>query len=102
MATIDDVIAGITAFRDETYSRLDAQNAGIIAFRDEVYSRLDAQDTNIAAGKSISRVCTTCGGDGYLEVYDSSPANPGGSTTQVPCPLCGGAEKIDWGFQEAL
>ena len=69
---------------------------------DDIVDKLDALETAVMAEKSISRVCTTCGGDGYLEVNDSSPANPGGSITQVPCPLCGGAEKLNWGFQEAL
>jgi hypothetical protein len=65
---------------------------------EDIVDKLGALELKVEAEKLISRVCTTCGGDGYLDVWDDAEGSP----AQVPCPLCGGAEKIDWGFQEAL
>ena len=64
---------------------------------DALDAKLDALEVKVEAERSLSRVCTTCSGVGYLINY-----NDAREETQVTCPLCGGAEKNDWGFQEAL
>ena len=59
-------------------------------------AKLDALEVKVEAERSISRVCTTCAGAGYLDIITDEVEG------QIDCPLCVGAEKIDWGFQEAL
>lgn len=59
-------------------------------------AKVDALEVKVEAEKPISRICTDCGGAGYL--YDTAL----GGTPETLCPLCEGFETIDWGFQEAL
>ncbi len=59
----------------------------------DVIDKLDV----LEAERNVSRICTTCDGVGYLISY-----NDAREETQITCPLCGGATKIGWGFEEAL
>ena len=65
---------------------------------DALVAKIDALEAKIEAERQIKRICTTCSGDGYLEYWDDGDPN----AKQAVCPLCGGNQKIDWGFQEAL
>ncbi len=96
MATIDDIIAGLIAFRDTTYSKLNALQADINALTDpnkkiKIYSN-----------------CHKCHGDGMvwdyggiygihpLDVVDPPPETP----PSMVCPFCKGSKRIVWGWQE--
>ena len=77
---------------------------GMIAFRDEVYSRLDGIDTKINEIKSIMDneqiyvICSDCKGEGLIWGYPAGPGSP--PAYSYTCPVCGGAGKRLWGEQK--
>lgn len=95
MATIDDIVAGLVAFRNEVYTRLDIVQASL--------------DTLTDPTKKV-RVwfdCPKCHGDGI--VLDFASENgvdnldvvvPPGVLTpaEKQCPRCHGTKRITWGW----
>jgi len=70
MATIDQIAAGLIAFRDETYSRLTALDAKIDA--------LGELETKIDADRVLYTNCVHCNVNGMI---DGDPSS---------CTVCGG------------
>lgn len=67
---------------------------GMIAFRDEVYSRLDSIDAELAEIKTeiTSHICDWCSGSGKLQ---GNPIYPG-EEYEYTCPKCDGKGRLIW------
>lgn len=81
MATLDQILAGMIAFRDEVYTRLDQIQLDINILKTE------EQEDN------IYMVCDNCRGTGK-KYNHSSPLEP---NYQYDCPKCSGTGFFKWG-----
>jgi len=81
MATLDQILAGLIAFRDEVYNRLDQIQSDIDILKTE------EQEDN------IYMVCDDCKGTGKLW---NSPGPPD-LINSYDCPKCSGTGSFKWG-----
>lgn len=89
MATLEQVIEGLIAFRDTTYARLDAIAASLAAISGNLDTVIDRH--------SLSILCPSCDGSGRrMRSVDHGAGGMGPEIEEVDCPKCSGTGRKIW------